>query len=92
MRQIINTKQHNNTASYYYNGRPISFDRKEGTYFSDKKEMDDCVNYFLNLDGFELVSEKKKEEPKQEPPKMKNTSQNVFKKENRNFNKKSKEE
>ena len=74
MRTIINKKQTQPTLAVYYNGRPIMFNKDTGYSFSDSSEMDECVNYFLSLDGFELVKDVirvrgnpvKKVEPKKE--------------------------
>jgi len=65
MRQVINKLQVRNSKQYFYKGSPLLFNKVTGYLFSDDKAMDDMVNYFLSLDGFELKSDKKKETPKQ---------------------------
>lgn len=80
MRRVINRKQIQQTKDYYFNGRPLTFDKDSGYTFSDHPAMDKCVEYFLSLDGFELVGQEKKEVPKQEPKKEKKQSENLNKK------------
>ena len=81
MRQVINTKQKNNTQYYAYKGKPVLFSKKDGYKFSDHPAMDEMVNYFLSLDGFKLVTAEKKEQPKQQPKEQKKEHKKEFKKE-----------
>lgn len=87
MRQIINKNQQQQTQAYYFNGRPIMFNKQSGYTFSDHSNMDATVEYFLSLDGFELVSGKKPSKPKQEVKK----EEKVPKKESKGFFSKKKE-
>lgn len=80
MRQIINKKQKPKTLACYYQGRPIMFDKKNGYCFSDEPSMDDCVNHFLSIEGFELVTKEKKQNlaPKKEESTEKPESKSLF--------------
>jgi len=71
-RQVINPKQTKQKAQYRDDkGNNVLFDKNNGYYFSNDKEMDKTVDFFLNK-GFKIKGVKKKKsiiEPKKEEPK-----------------------
>jgi len=57
MRKLINKNQTQDVRTYYSDKNEAVIVHKEGICFSDDKEMDSTVEYFIKNLNFELVKE-----------------------------------
>jgi len=59
-RKLINKEQTSEVRTYFNDKNEAVIVHKGGIYFSDDKEMDSTVDYFISELGFELVKDNKK--------------------------------
>ena len=84
VRQLYNPKQIKETQMYYFPGNNRvgghyigPFKKKDGYFFSDDKEMDDIVNFFIKQ-GFKTKQTKKTISAKINEQEDKNNFQNKY--------------